>query len=309
MTDFKKGDRVRVLRVYSYSDLGKVAIDMHDGADVGTYMDVWPDNKDVRHVVRMDSDGHEWFVWDIEPLFKVGDRVRITVAYPPTVERFLGEEDHTGKTGTLTAIDNRAKWPYEIELDNGYGLDVAFQVEHITEDSEREESNMNETTTHEVEILTAEVGTLTALNNTQRDRIHALLAENGALTSRAENAERAATRAEEAYGRVTTENNRVRQQLDNLRTDIVNTLRDLIESDEMSAERAFELADDLGVADQFYVGKDIEIRLTVPSDAVADYLRANGKQADDLAEADIENILNENSSQIEFWIDRIDVQD
>ncbi len=92
---------------------------------------------------------------------------------------------------------------------------------------------------------------------------------------------------------------------DSLKKDVVEALRELAENGYITDARAFATADNLGLAELYHTPTEITVTITIPVDEVTNYRRRAGKLTDRLNETDVENILNENDTAIEFWVDSI----
>ncbi len=229
--------------------------------------------------------------------FNIGDRVRVAREWhdndphddvldgcEATIIQSFGDDVYPYM---VTLIDGAA-YPgrrFERWDRDGRGGILVQKVEHIDSEEKDMTTNIN---LNEVETLRGE---LTEVQN------NLLLSEQNVTSLRG------------TVASLTTENNNVRGKFGSFKDDVVEALRDLAANGYITDERAFETADDLGLADLYHKPTEIEVRITIPADEVGDYLRAHGKSADDLSERDIENILTQNSSQIEFYVDSFETNE
>lgn len=285
MIDFKfrSGDIVR----WKYSG---------DDEELSSYIGTVLHTDEVAETIRvnwsLDDDDHyintysletyrDHVVLDSRP-FRVGDYVVVVKEYCFSRIPMAGERSLVGKRGRLCAIDHGATYPYEIYLDNNEGYDHAYEVAFADSEEEKVESiniNLNEvetlkekvaSLTARVDALLAEAERYKALNATQRDRINTLISEKGDFAKM-----------------------------------VGKALRAAVDSDEIDRVVGQNLADELGVTEHFDQDYIITLTITIPADAVKRF----GCKKDDLNEGKIEEILNDNNTDIEFWIDEWDVKD
>ncbi len=297
--NFREGERIRIVKVYEGSSIGwpEGCVGEYVGRieerGHGLYHDVIIDED--REGLGPDQRPYIWHVHEIEREreFYEGERVRVVHPDDP-FWRDDAPASHLidGLTGTLVKVDYTSKYPYVIELDDDGRTVYAWFVAHIDSEENKVTININP---NEVEALRKELAEVkTQLALSEDDAAHH---------------ERLADQRAETVQSLTIENNSVRAKLDKFGDDVVEALKDLASAGHITDEKAYKVAEDLGLEYKYRKPFSITVRLTIPSDEAMNYASRKGLTAEDITEADIENILNENDTDIEFWVDSFETEE